>query len=169
MSGLTASNLPVVCGAAVVICTSSVRKRAMRHRYRHAATASRLQPRQGRDATEKVAESAQKYIGKGVSCNHTTPGLTIAAALASNTQQRPHPPHSTTGRIRSIEKCNDLIGNRPRDLPACSIVPQPTTLPRASPVCSRDTNSIDISLEVCIARTSSTKKCHFIGRQSEIR
>jgi hypothetical protein len=32
----------------------------------------------------------------------------------------------------SIEKkSNDLIGNRTRDLPACSIVPQPTTLPRA--------------------------------------
>jgi hypothetical protein len=31
----------------------------------------------------------------------------------------------------SIEKSNDLIGNRTRDIPACSIVPQPTTLPRA--------------------------------------
>jgi hypothetical protein len=30
-----------------------------------------------------------------------------------------------------IEKSNDLIGNRTRDLPACSILPQPTTLPRA--------------------------------------
>jgi hypothetical protein len=27
------------------------------------------------------------------------------------------------GRIRSIEKSNDLIGNRTRDLPAFSIVP----------------------------------------------
>jgi hypothetical protein len=35
------------------------------------------------------------------------------------------------GRIRSIEKSNDLIGNRTRDLPACSIVPQSITLPRA--------------------------------------
>jgi hypothetical protein len=31
------------------------------------------------------------------------------------------------GRIRSIEKSND-IGNRTRDLLACSIVPQPPTL-----------------------------------------
>jgi hypothetical protein len=30
-----------------------------------------------------------------------------------------------------MEQSNDLIGNRARDLPACSIVPQPTTLPRA--------------------------------------
>jgi hypothetical protein len=35
------------------------------------------------------------------------------------------------GRIRSIEKCNDLIGNRTRDLPVCSTVLQLTTLPRA--------------------------------------
>jgi hypothetical protein len=39
--------------------------------------------------------------------------------------------HSAAGRSRLIEKSNDLIGNRTRDLPACSIVPQPTTLPCA--------------------------------------
>jgi hypothetical protein len=39
--------------------------------------------------------------------------------------------HSAAGRIRSIEKSNDLIGNRAPDL-ACSIVPQPTTLPRTT-------------------------------------
>jgi hypothetical protein len=40
--------------------------------------------------------------------------------------------HSEAGRIRSIEKSDDLIGTRTRDLPAYSIVPQPTTsmLPR---------------------------------------
>jgi hypothetical protein len=32
------------------------------------------------------------------------------------------------GRIRSIEKISDIIGNQTSDLPACSIVPQPTTL-----------------------------------------
>jgi hypothetical protein len=35
------------------------------------------------------------------------------------------------GRIRSIEESSDLMRNRTRDLPACSIVSQPTTLPRA--------------------------------------
>jgi hypothetical protein len=35
------------------------------------------------------------------------------------------------GRIRSIEKPNDLTENRTRGLLACSTVPQPTTLPRA--------------------------------------
>jgi hypothetical protein len=38
--------------------------------------------------------------------------------------------HSAAGRISSNEKFSNLIGNRTRDLPACSIVPQSTTLPR---------------------------------------
>jgi hypothetical protein len=41
--------------------------------------------------------------------------------------------HSAAGRIRSIEKFND-IGTRTRDLPASSILPQPTTPPRAHTV-----------------------------------
>jgi hypothetical protein len=39
--------------------------------------------------------------------------------------------HGAAGRIRLTEKSNEPIGNRIRDLPAYSIVPQPTTLPRA--------------------------------------
>jgi hypothetical protein len=39
--------------------------------------------------------------------------------------------HGAAGRIRLIEKSNDFIGIRTRDLPARSILPQPTTLPRA--------------------------------------
>jgi hypothetical protein len=35
--------------------------------------------------------------------------------------------HSAAGRIRSIEKYNDLTGNRTCYLPTCSTVPQPTT------------------------------------------
>jgi hypothetical protein len=34
---------------------------------------------------------------------------------------RPHD-HSANGRIKSIEKSNDLIRNRTRDFPICSIV-----------------------------------------------
>jgi hypothetical protein len=50
--------------------------------------------------------------------------------------------HSAAGRIRSTEKSND-IGNRNRDFPADSIMPQPTTIPRTpvymsvGPNCSR--------------------------------
>jgi hypothetical protein len=42
------------------------------------------------------------------------------------------------GRIRSIEKSNDIIGDRTRDLLACSIAPQTTTLPRASIIGDRN-------------------------------
>jgi hypothetical protein len=39
--------------------------------------------------------------------------------------------HSAAGRIRSIEQFDYLVGNRTRDLPPCSIVPQPpVTQPR---------------------------------------
>jgi hypothetical protein len=41
--------------------------------------------------------------------------------------------NSAVGRIRSTEKSSDLIRNRTRDHPGFSIVPQPTTLPRARP------------------------------------
>jgi hypothetical protein len=37
--------------------------------------------------------------------------------------------HGAAERIRSTEKSNDLIGNHTHDLPACSIVPQLTTIP----------------------------------------
>jgi hypothetical protein len=37
--------------------------------------------------------------------------------------------HSAAERIRSIKKSNNLIVNRTRDLPACSEVAQPTSLP----------------------------------------
>jgi hypothetical protein len=39
--------------------------------------------------------------------------------------------YNAAGRVRSIKKSNDHIGNQTRDLPACSIVLQPTTLPRS--------------------------------------
>jgi hypothetical protein len=39
--------------------------------------------------------------------------------------------HNTVARVRSTEKFNKPIGNLTRDLLACSIGPQPTTLPRA--------------------------------------
>jgi hypothetical protein len=41
--------------------------------------------------------------------------------------------YNAAGRIRSTGKCNDLIGNLTRDLPACGIVPQPTTNKQQTP------------------------------------
>jgi hypothetical protein len=39
--------------------------------------------------------------------------------------------HNAAGRIKLIEKSIDLFGDRTRNFPACSVVPQPTTLPHA--------------------------------------
>ena len=38
--------------------------------------------------------------------------------------------HSAAGRIMSMKNSNDTIGNRTRDFPTCSAVPQPTAPPR---------------------------------------
>jgi hypothetical protein len=38
------------------------------------------------------------------------------------------------GRTKSMKNSNDSIGNRTRDLPACSAVPQPISSPRASTI-----------------------------------
>jgi hypothetical protein len=40
--------------------------------------------------------------------------------------------NTTVGKIKSNKKPNELIGNRTRDLPTCSIVPQPTALQRSA-------------------------------------
>src|SRR5215510_16013838 len=42
------------------------------------------------------------------------------------------PGHSATGRIMSMNNSNDTIGNRSRDFPVCSVLPQPTAPLRAS-------------------------------------
>jgi hypothetical protein len=39
--------------------------------------------------------------------------------------------HSAVGRIMSMKNSSDTIGNRTRDLPAWSVLPQPTAQPRA--------------------------------------
>jgi hypothetical protein len=38
--------------------------------------------------------------------------------------------HTAAGKIRSIERSNDLVRNQTYNLPAHSTVPQPTTLPQ---------------------------------------
>jgi hypothetical protein len=41
--------------------------------------------------------------------------------------------HIAAGRIMSLKNSNDNIGNRTRDFPACSAVPQPNAPPAACP------------------------------------
>jgi hypothetical protein len=53
--------------------------------------------------------------------------------------------------IRSIEKSNNLIGNRTIDFPAYSAVPQPTTLPLA--LYKKGAKIINVRFEVSTAVT----------------
>jgi hypothetical protein len=73
----------------------------------------------------------------------------MAVRLSALRAARPLPPRkipllliSVRGRVDAraivrleglgkLKKSNNVLGNRTCDLPACSIVPQPTTLPRA--------------------------------------
>jgi hypothetical protein len=68
--------------------------------------------------------------------------------------------HSVAGRIRSIEKSSDLIGIRIRDLPACSIVLQPTMLPHA-PNSSEYLYCAEIGL-ICSWLKSRAKSMRFV-------
>jgi len=51
----------------------------------------------------------------------------------------------------SMKNSNDTIGNRTRDLPTCSAVPQPTALPRAPLRIFYLRNSITVLVTVYIA------------------
>jgi hypothetical protein len=58
------------------------------------------------------------------------------------------------------KKSNDLTGNRIRDLPACIIVLQPTTLPRAPPFALYDFRTWYLSCEckISISREGRERK-----------
>jgi hypothetical protein len=61
--------------------------------------------------------------------------------------------------LGQLKKINDLIGNRTRYLAACSIVPQPTTLPRApkDQVYSQRVNTLDeLKARIAAAITNIT-------------
>jgi hypothetical protein len=67
-------------------------------------------------------ETESLYLKEVINTSRNIPGTHFFKTLS-----RPQS-HSAAGMIMSFEKSNDVIPNRTRDLPACSIVPQPTTL-----------------------------------------
>jgi hypothetical protein len=66
-----------------------------------------------------------------------------------------HQGHSAAGRIRSIEKFNDLMGIRSWDLPPCSIMPQPTMLP-----CAPTLKGLENVLNNALSWSKSTQSTH---------
>jgi hypothetical protein len=97
MSGITSSNLPVICGAGAITCTRNARKRAIQHRYRYAATATHPSNYQGcryakEDMRKRKSHRAPKITkGRMFSSSNTTPGLSSSAVPRSNTQQQQQP------------------------------------------------------------------------------
>jgi len=58
-----------------------------------------------------------------------TPNQEIFLVLISVTRLSQPQGRSAVGSIMSMKNSNDTIGNRTRDLPTCSAVPQPTAPP----------------------------------------
>jgi hypothetical protein len=76
--------------------------------------------------------------------------------------------HSAAGRIRSIEKSNDITRNRTRDLPACSIVPQTTTLPIAPWLSPSLTHVAEPFLRSCHLCSYSRTSQHFMEPEGSL-
>ena len=60
-----------------------------------------------------------------------------------------------------MKNSNDIIGNRTRDLPACSAVPQPTALPRAP------TRHCDLANCTGNTQKNMAVNCNNVGRNNQ--
>jgi hypothetical protein len=85
-----------------------------------------------RDSGSQISRQSAHGCGKVVSPTHRPPlpprnYLWFSFLLEADSPQG----HSVAGRIMSMKNSNDTIGNRTRDLPACSTVPQATVPPRS--------------------------------------
>jgi hypothetical protein len=80
----------------------------------------------------QISKQSAHEGGKVVSPTHQPPSAAgnIPGTHFCYRLSRPQS-YSAARRIMSMKKSNDTIGNRIRNLPACSAVPQPTALPRA--------------------------------------
>jgi len=104
--------------------------------------------------------------GKVVSPTHRTPLPPKRYPWCSFLLKLESIPGPQCGRIKSLKNSNDPIGNRARDLPACSAVPQPTASPRNPSLELTFKNSMSCSQTACMffARISE-KQCYFPSQQ----
>jgi hypothetical protein len=94
----------------------------------------------------QISRHSAHERGKAVSPTHRSP-LPSGNILGTHFCYRLNQPqgHSAAGRM-SMKKSNDNIQNRTRDLPTCSAVRQPTTLPRAPCKCLSISNTVYLLL-----------------------
>jgi hypothetical protein len=95
---------------------------------RRAAEASRVVRHRGFHMFKTVDSQMAVMLSALRSWRLLPPGIFMV--LISVKSWVPPQSHSATWIIRSVEKSSD-VGNRTRNLPACSIIPQPTTVPHA--------------------------------------
>ena len=62
-----------------------------------------------------------------------------------------------------MENSNDTIGNRTRDLPACSAVPQPTAPPRAPDIKSIRIKKVNVPVQTMRASIGTASKVLNLG------
>jgi hypothetical protein len=79
----------------------------------------------------KIARQSAQEGGKVVSPAHRPPLLSREVPWYSFLLEAESTP-SAAGRIKSLKNSSDSIGNRTRDLPACSAVPPPAASSRTS-------------------------------------
>jgi hypothetical protein len=103
--------------------------------------------------------------GKVVSPTHRPPfaSKNIPGTHVCQKLSRPQG-HSAAGRIGQLKKkSNYLIGTWTRDLPACSIVPQPTKLPCAPEICIYFTELKNVKESVLhfltVAKRKDSRRC----------
>jgi hypothetical protein len=132
MPGLTASNLPAVCGVGAVTCTWSARKRAIQHPYRHPATAGWGTERNLIPPTVEAAGTPRKKCDResrrerpriqreGCSLP-ATPPQDHPSRCATQQQQQPQPPSVAQACPLSLEAQPTTI-TRPVQTPVCEHV-----------------------------------------------
>ena len=84
----------------------------------------------------QISKQSAHECGKVVSLTHRPPlppQINIAGTHFCHSLSRAKG-HSAAGRITSMKNCNDITGNRTRDLPTCSAVSRPTAPPAACPI-----------------------------------
>jgi len=109
----------------------------------------------------QISRQSAHEGGKVVSPTHRPP-LPPGNIPGTHFCYRPSRPqgHGAAGRIMSLKKSNDTIGNRSRDLPAYSAVPQPTAPPRAPlEYVGKSINELQIQVATYVFKLSAGK-CH---------
>ena len=109
--------------------------------------------------------SAAQEGGKVVSPTHRPPLSPKRYPWCSFLLKIESIPGPQCGRIKSLKNPKDPIGNRARDLPACSSVPRPTASPPTPPLGLTFENSTLCSQTACMCFARISEKQRYFRSQ----